>query len=269
MSDFGELDFSKLKLSKNTPQQPDRRQELQSRQIAGQTSPEENAELMGLYAFPDNPRGQELRRKDALGTITEAERKELAKQYQLKDFSPELIDLITRSEASDPNVSLVNMSDGRTITVKPDDTEKVIFTFGLGGCTAMITYGELLDGTRVGIQTHYPPTEMSGNLAKIRELSAQTPIKDSQRRTALIISPGHYVQDPQSGEWSQQVKDKHILDVISVAIQADIGEDTEIRVIPYDENKKAGIKDEGVAVLRIPPKGNNPTYKTQSSAGNI
>lgn len=268
MTDFGELDLSKLKLAKNSPQQPDRRQTLQQRENAGSITPEEKAELMGLYAFPQNARGQELRKRDALGTITEDERRELAKLYQLKDFSPELIDLIRRNEEGDPNVLLVNMSDGKAIAVRDEDAEKVVFTFGLGGCTATLTYGELPDGTKIGIETHYPPTDMSGNLTKIKELSAQTGIQGAQKKTAIIISPGEYVQDKQSGEWRQEIKDKHILQVLTTAIQADMGVDTDIQVLPYSEARQTGRKDEGVALLRISPQS-GVSYRTQDKTGTL
>lgn len=68
----------------NLPERPEnfRQKELQSRYES--LNGEEKAELMGLNVFPDNPRGAELRKKEALGLIGDEEKEELRRLYQLK-----------------------------------------------------------------------------------------------------------------------------------------------------------------------------------------
>jgi hypothetical protein len=52
-------------------------QRIQDLQRIENPTNEEKAELQGLYAFPENPRGAELITKHALGTITQEENQEL------------------------------------------------------------------------------------------------------------------------------------------------------------------------------------------------
>jgi len=81
-------------------------------------SEEEKAELYGLRAFLDNPRGAELQKKETLGLINEEEREELRRLHQLKtrekDFSPEIQKLWERTEANDSDVEQVYMNNEKS-----------------------------------------------------------------------------------------------------------------------------------------------------------
>jgi len=137
-------DFIKIFQEFDGNERPDnlRREKLQSRYET--LNEEEKAELMGLNIFPDNPRGIELRKKEALGLIADDERGELRKLYQLKTRqeknTPAIQKLWERIEANDPNVEQVDMGSGKAIKVTPTEEEKIIWTFGLGGCYGSVVF---------------------------------------------------------------------------------------------------------------------------------
>lgn len=58
-------------------------------------------------------------------------------------MSPELQKLLERTEANDPNVEQVSMNQGSSVEVSPDDEqEKIIWTYGLGGCFCTLVFSE-------------------------------------------------------------------------------------------------------------------------------
>ena len=143
-----------------------RKDELWARKIAGQElSPQEEAELHGYNIFPDNPEAANLLMRGVLGlSMTEEEKAKLEKYFQRKNqhekFSPEVNYLWDRVEAGDRNVEQVDMSQGKALEVSPADDEKIIWTYGLGGCYACLVFTEHPDGTRNAVLTHYPETEI-------------------------------------------------------------------------------------------------------------
>lgn len=125
--------------------------------------------------FPDNPRAAELKEKEVLGLINDAEKEKLKRLYQLntrqEKNTPAVQTLLwERVETNDPNVVQVDMGNGKSVEVTPTDDEKVIWTFGLGGCYCSVIFTEHEDGTRDCVLTHYPPTELSVNMGKLGNL---------------------------------------------------------------------------------------------------
>ena len=98
---------------------------LLTKDILGQTTPEEKAELHGYHVFPNNPRAASLLTKDILGQTTPEEKAELAKYFERKKFSPEVNSLWDKVKARDPNVEQVDMSQGKALKFSPGDDEKI------------------------------------------------------------------------------------------------------------------------------------------------
>ncbi len=268
---FGKL-FQKFD-SLEQPENP-RRKELQSRYES--LSEEEKAELMGLNAFPNNPRGAELRKKEALGLIVNEEKEELRRLYQLKTrdekLSPAIKQLWERTEANDPHVEQVNMGNGKVIEVSPtEDGEKIIWTFGLGGCAGVAVFTENEDGTRDCVLTHYPPTELSTNMAKLRELISQSEkMKAAKNKQAVLVIPGEWTQNSQTKKWEMKIINQSTVIALSLAVQAELGADVEIKLEPYSESVSVDEKDQGTLAVYMPPVGKGEArYQTWFSSGKL
>lgn len=250
-----------------------RKDELLTKQREGQElSREEAAELQGLFAFPDNPQGASLLMKDVLEQTSEEEKEKLRKYFQRKQFSPEVNSLWDRVEAGDPNVEQVAMSQGKAIEVSSSDQEKIIWTYGLGGCYGCLVFTEHSDGTRNAVLTHYPPTEISQDMAKLRELIGDNlKMKEaSTKQTVLVMAAGEWVQDPETKKGSYKVKDQQTADLLSLAVQAELGSGVDVRLEPYSETQMADQKDQGTLLVHIPPTGKGEArYKTWFSSGRL
>ena len=250
-----------------------RKDELLARQREGQElSREEAAELQGIFAFPDNPRGASLLMRDVLEQTNEEEKTELRKHFQRKQFSPEVNALWDKVEAGDPNVEQVAMSQGKAIKISATDPEKIIWTYGLGGCYGCLVYTEHPDGTRNAVLTHYPPTEISQDLSKLRELIGQS-VKMREatiKQTVLVMAAGEWVQDPSTKKGSFKVRDRQTADLLVLAVQAELGTGVDVKLEPYSETQMAGEKDQGTLLVYIPPSGKGEArYKTWFSGGRL
>ena len=250
-----------------------RKDELLARQRGGQElSREEAAELQGIFAFPENPRGASLLMRDVLEQTSEEEKKELRKHFQRKQFSPEVNTLWDRVEAGDPNVEQVAMSQGKAIEVSLTDQEKIIWTYGLGGCFGCLVYTEHSDGTRNAVLTHYPPTEISQDLAKLRELiGPNIKMKEAAtKQTVLVMAAGEWVQDPTTKKDSFRVRDQQTADLLALAVQAELGTGVDVKLEPYSETQMADQKDQGAFLVHIPPTGKGEArYRTWFSGGTL
>lgn len=250
-----------------------RKDELLARQREGQElSREEAAELQGIFAFSDNPRGANLLMRDVLAQTTEEEKAELRKHFQRKQFSPEVNALWDKVEAGDPNVEQVAMSQGKAIEVSATDQEKIIWTYGLNGCFGCLVYTENPDGTRNAVLTHYPPTEISQDLAKLRELIGQNvKMKEATtKQTVLVMAAGEWVQDPTTKRGSLKVRDQQTADLLALAVQVELGAGVDVKLEPYSETKSAEKKDQGTLLVYIPPTGKGEArYRTWFSSGTL
>ncbi|KKT34732.1 MAG: hypothetical protein UW24_C0022G0003 [Parcubacteria group bacterium GW2011_GWA2_44_12] len=250
-----------------------RKDELLARQREGQKlSREDAAELQGIFAFPDNPRGADLLMRDVLGKTTEKEKTELKKHFQREQFSPEVNALWDRVEAGDPNVVQVTMSQGKAIEVSVAGQEKIIWTYGLGGCYGCLVFTEHLDGTRNAVLTHYPPTEISQDLAKLRELIGKShKMKEaSTKQTVLVMAAGEWVQDPITKKSSFGVRDQQTADLLALAVQTELGAGVDIKLEPYSENQTDDMKDQGTLLVHIPASGKGEArYRSWFSGGTL
>ena len=230
---------------------------------------------MGLRVFPDNPRGAELRKKEALGSISNEEKEELRRLYQLKirqeKTTPYVQKLWERAEAGDPSVEQVDMSSGKSIEVSPTEKEKTIWTFGLGGCYGVAVFTEHEDGTRNCVLTHYPPTELSVNTAKLGELiSASEKMQTAKTKKAVLVLPGEWAQNSKTKKYEMKIKNQQALDMLTLSVQAKLGKDVEVNLEPYSENVNIGEKDQGVFSVYIPPIGKGDArYQTWYSSVNL
>jgi len=250
-----------------------RKDELLARQReGGEITHEEAAELQGIFAFPDNPRGASLLMRDVLDQTTEEEKTELRKHFQRKQFSPEVNALWDKVEARDPNVEQVAMSQGKAVEVSATDAEKIIWAYGLGGCYGCLIFTEHPDGTRNAVLTHYPPTEISQDLSKLRELIGQS-VKMREattKQTVLVIAAGEWVQDPTTKKGSYRVRDQQTADLLALAVQAELGAGVDVKLEPYSEIQMAGAKDQGTLLVHIPPSGKGEArYRTWFSGGTL
>ena len=269
-------DFSKIFGEFGSPKRPDnpRRKELQSRY--DNLSEEEKAELMGLNVFPENLRGAKLMEKEALGLITDKEKEELKRLYQIKSRqeknTPAIQELWERVEANDPNVEQVDMSNGKSLEITPtDEKEKAIWTFGLGGCYGSVVFTEHEDGTRSCALTHYPSTELSVNMAKLGDLiGASEKMTTAKTKKAILALPGEWTQNPETKKYEMKANDQRAIDALTLAIQAKLGTDVEIKIEPYSEMINTEEKDRGTMVVYLPPSGKGDVrYQTWFSGGKL
>ena len=240
-------DFKKLFGNFEVPERRKnpRQEELQARYES--LNEEERAELMGLNVFPDNPHSAELRKKEALGQITDEEREELRRLYQLKtrqeEKTPAVIQLWERVEANDLNVEQVEMGNGKSIEVTSTEEEKVIWTFGLRGCYGSVVFTENEDGTRNCVLTHYPPTELSQNMVKLGDLiGISEKMKTAKIKKVILALPSEWVQNPETKKYEMKTKNQQAVNALTIAIQAELGADIEIKLELYSENIHVGEK---------------------------
>lgn len=279
MKDFikktGDFDFGELGRDFGTNQSDPRETELMQKKRDNTITEEEKGELYGLRVFPNNPRGQELRKKEHLGLLTHEEKEELRRINQLKTrqekMTPELQDLWKRTEAKDPNIEQVSMNQGKSIEVSPDDEkEKVIWTYGLGGCFGTLVFSEDENGRKTAVLTHFDPLSISVNMTELRRLIKSNPaIKTSMyKQSILVLGAEGYEQNLQTKQWERKIQDQQKADMLITAIQAELGQDVEVKLEPYSTLQDNMTKNQGSLIVRIPPKG-QATYSTWFSQGQL
>ena len=186
-----------------------------------------------------------------------------------KDFSLEVYNLWERIRANDPNVELVEMREGKAIKVKSDQQEKkIIWTYALGGCITSVVFVEQADGTRHAILTHYPPTEISQNLVKLRELISDNLKKKEAlaKQTLLLMMPGKWVQDPNKIKSRRRQEGDLLID----AVQEELGTEIDVRIEPYSQQLEFGKKDQGTLLVYIPPfRKGEAKYRTWFNEGTL
>lgn len=274
IKEFNNFDLEGFERQRRSP----REVELAKKEADGTISEEEKGELYGLRVFPNNPRGQELRKKEHLGLLTPEEKEELRRLNQLqirekteKTMTPELQKLWEKTEANDPNVEQISMNQGGSIEVLPDDEqEKIIWTYGLGGCFGTLVFSEDENGRKTAVLTHFDPLSISANINELRRLIRSNPaMKTSKyKQSILVLGAQGYEQNPETKQWERKIKDQRKADMLITAIQDELGQDVEVKLEPYSEQLDAMTKDQGSLIVRIPPKG-QATYRTWFSQGQL
>jgi len=263
------------KFIKEFEQRSPREIELAKKVGDNTTTEEEKGELYGIRVFPNNPRGQELRKKEHLGLLTPEEKEELRRLYQLETrqetMTPELRELWERTEAKDPNVEQVSMNQGGSVEVSPDDEqEKIIWTYGLGDCFGTLVFSEDENGQKTAVLTHFDPLNISTNMNELRRLIRSNPaMRESKyKQSILVLGAQGYEQNPETGQWEQKIRDQQKADMLITAIRAELGQDVEVKLVPYSEKRDAMTKNQGSLIIRIPPRG-HATYRTWFSQGQL
>lgn len=216
-----------------------------------------------------------MRKKEHLGLLNYEEKEELRRLNQLKTrqktMTPELQELWERTDAKDPNVKQVSMNQGDSVEVLPDDEqEKVIWTYGLGGCFGTLVFSEDENGRKTAVMTHFDPTSISTNMNELRRLIKNNPaMKTSKyKQSILVLGAQDYEQNPETKKWEQKIRYQQKAAMLIIAIQAELGQDVEVKLEPYSEGRDLMAKDQGTLIVRIPPKG-QATYKTWFSQGQL
>jgi len=229
-------------------------------------SEEEKGELIRLIKFLNNLRVAELRKKEASGLITDDEKDELEILDQLSSIneksSPAIKQLWERTKANDPYVEQVSMSDGKVVEVGPtEEAEKIIWTFALAGCVGAVVFTENEGGARNCVLTHYPPTELSINMKKLRELiSRSEKMKTAKNKQVILFIPGEWTIDEKTKKWEIKIKNHPAINALSLAIRAELGADVEIKLEQYSRDVLMGQKDQGTLVVYVPPVGKGDAY---------
>ncbi|MBA4320033.1 MAG: hypothetical protein C0412_16655 [Flavobacterium sp.] len=260
----------------NVKQKSPREIDLFKKEKTGNITEEEKGELYGLRVFPNNPRGQELRKKEHLGFLTPEEKEEFRRLCQLKKraetMSPELQKLWERTEANDPNIEQVSMNQGKSIEVLPDDEqEKVIWTYGLGGCFGTLVFSEDENGRKTAILTHFGPLSISANVNELRKLiRLNSAMKASKYQQSILVWGGAegYGQSPQAKQREWETEQQQKANMLITAIKAELGQYVNIKMELYSTLQDAVAKNQGTLIVRIPPNG-QATYKTWFSQGQL
>lgn len=242
---------------------------LRKKEVLKTISKEEQAELWGWNMFPDNPEMAELRKKEALGILKEGEKKKylefLKGKRRENAFSYEIQQLLEKAEKGDPSVELVSMNDGKVIKVKPEDVDgKTILTTGLGGCYGTLVFTEHENGIRTAMLTHYDPTLLVENIGKYESLARANPIMaESRTKKAVYVMVSDRESPKSVGNEQDRFLSQQGKDALELALKAELGSDVEIKIISYSTLREFGEIDRGVLCLKLPPvsKG-EPRYKT-------
>ncbi len=249
-----------------------RKVELEKKDINETITEEEKGELYGLRVFPNNLRGQKLKIKEHLNTLSSPEKEELRRLCQLKTrqekMTSELQNLWERTESNDSNVVQVSMNDGKYIKVlSSDKQEKVIWTHSLCGCNASLVFSEDEYNTKIVILTHFMSTMTLINITKLKELiRSNSSMKTSKYKQFILFLQEEFEQNIQTKKWES--KSKYDVSEFISMIKEELGQNVEIKIEPYSTLCNDMEKDVGTLIVRVPPKGKS-TYKTWFSQGQL
>jgi hypothetical protein len=190
------------------------------------------------------------------------------------DFSQEVWELLDRFDAGDPDVIEVAppLTDRiKSAEVRSDGEEKTFLTFGLGGCNGVFIFTEQKSGLRNATLAHYSELKTPVAIDEIRKELEQRPrMKEAIIKQAILLAPGMAVKDPATGEEVMRVATTKFTDEIAEAIREELGEETEIKIEPYPEERKDDEKDFGVFVVHVPSADRGMvSYRTWFSGGEI
>lgn len=193
------------------------------------------------------------------------------KESPPEDFSSVVQDLWRRSEEHDPNVEWVTIGSGKFLEVPKtdDETEKIMWTYGLCDCNTAALFMEREDGTRACALTYYPPNALLTSAGKLRALfPGMGKMETAKIKKAIFALPGVRTQNPETKREEITVTDKDAVKMLSLVAEQELGPDVEIIIAPYDEHPDPNVKDEGTLVIHIPPSGKGDAwYQTWSQKG--
>jgi len=163
-------------------------------------------EWMGLFVFPDNPEGAELRRKQALGILAEDEEGKLKELFNKR-----------------------------------------------------------------GREKYYSPLAVSKNMRKYEMLAKANPaMEESYIKKAVYIMVADESYPENAENEKERVLHQWQLDALQVALNDQLGGNIEFKIVPYSMELSLRAKDEGVLFMKLPPAGKGePRYKTWFSEGRL
>lgn len=174
-------------------------------------------------------------------------------------FEKEISDLTHRT---DGQVVRVSMNSFNGVRVGPDDSERVLLTTGLGGCTAVALVAENSDGERIGILSHYfSSTERNEHVRALSNVFIGLRRGHFAQVSAIIMTPGEDGAD-QSHATFKDVNSSLIL-CIANAFERKI-----IKTICYDMFAQ---DSHHALVVRIPGTrtAKRPSYRTWFCEGEL
>lgn len=160
--------------------------------------------------------------------------------------------LLERTEANDPTVTCVSMWQSKNVDVPPG-AARTVFTFGLGGCTAVALLTLHRDGTRSVSLSHYPPTHRQQQLQDIQRAlgSRSHGGEDAVRHEVFIVAPEGHAQDA-AGTWQTTAP---VVEDIVRTVQSRVS-----RVAPHvlSYSQARGYGDSRAFVLNVPASAEEP-----------
>jgi hypothetical protein len=103
-------------------------------------------------------------------------------------FEKEVSEFMHRT---DGQIVHVGMNSLNAVRVGPDDSERVLLTIGLGGCTAVALVAENGDGERRGILSHYfSATECNEHERALHDVLVGLRSNYTDHVSAIIMTPG-------------------------------------------------------------------------------
>ncbi len=206
------------------------------------------AVVEGLRVFPDNPLGSALVKKSVLNEpMTEEEENTLMDLVHEKQYDTRVLELFKKSKEHDSFSSLVEVNKGMTLHVLPEETNRQIWTYGLGICNATLTLLEMKNGKRDVMLTHFFPDKIKDQASKIRELFSVIDTKNIQKAKTIVFSAGK-----KKGE-ELEIENTKNTDILVTVIQSQLPQ-TKIESIPYPpfHHRLSGTKNQGVLIANIP-----------------
>ncbi|HEY9869199.1 MAG TPA: hypothetical protein V6D08_08535 [Candidatus Obscuribacterales bacterium] len=181
-------------------------------------------------------------------------------------FSPQIERAMELAEQGHRRYKSVDMSDIGKLSVKPTDKDAMIFTAGLGGCTAVAILVERPDGVRTAVVSH----EISGvaevQFDRIRKLAEKLPgfAEPGTRKSALVLTAEDVDGDPFSpgartkrGVSADTRGESYLIESLQSVLG--VGKVTRL-TYPVIDGLPTQV-DDGVLVVRI-PNGKPATFKT-------
>jgi hypothetical protein len=182
------------------------------------------------------------------------------------DFSPQIERAMALAEQGHRRYKSIDMSDIGKLSVKPTDKDAMIFTAGLGGCTAVAIVVERADGVRTAIVSHEIGGVAEWQFERIRKLAGTIPAfsDPGTKKSALVLTAEDVDGDPFSpgartkrGVSADPRGESYLIE----SLQSLLGIGKVKRLTyPMIAGLSAPV-DDGVLVVRI-PNGKPATFKT-------
>ena len=135
-----------------------------------------------------------------------------------------------------------------------DQEVKRIATFGLCGCSAVVS----LFQTELGYSAvlgHFDPIQAERELGEgsLGQLHNHLAGHAHEQATVLILTPGDWQKDDESGKYTLEPKQMDIVRKTRDYLEKNLQNLNETRIRCYSENQLFGAKDQGTLLVELPP----------------